>query len=119
MYAVVEIGGKQFIVKEGSIIDVDSMGLNAKDMVTIDRVLLVHSDSGTVVGKPVVDSCQVSAEVLEQLRDDKIIVFKFKRKTGYKVTQGHRQPLTRLRIKSIQTSKPKKTSTAKSTKEAS
>ena len=101
MLAVVEIGGKQFKVEKDSIIDVDKVELNAKDKLIIDRVLLTEDKGKVTLGTPVIDGASVTFEVLEQLKDNKIIVFKFKRKTGYKVTQGHRQRLSRLKVVSI------------------
>ena len=113
MLAVVEIGGKQFKVEKGTIIDVDKFELNAKDQLIIDRVLLIQNKGKVTIGTPIIEGASVSFEVLEQLKDDKIIVFKFKRKTGYKVTQGHRQRLSRLKVTSIDLQSGTKTSSSK------
>ena len=101
MYAIVEIGGKQFKVAEGDKIFVprlkDEVGAN----VTFDRVLLTSGDAGVSVGAPTVDGASVAAEVLGHVKGDKIIVFKKKRRKGYRVKNGHRQPYTRIKIGSL------------------
>lgn len=100
MIAVIELGSKQFIIEEGSIIDVEKIDTDSKK-IKIDNVLLVNDSKNTTVGQPTVKDATVEAEILEQFKDDKQTVFKFKRKTGYKKTQGHRQQLTRLKINKI------------------
>jgi len=101
MYAIVEIGGKQFKVAEGDKIFVprlkDEVGAN----VTFDRVLLTSGDAGVSVGAPTVDGASVAAEVLGHVKGDKVIVFKKKRRKGYRVKNGHRQPYTRIKIGSL------------------
>lgn len=99
MNAVIETGGKQYIVSEGLILDVEK--LNAEKKFTFDNVLMVFDDKETHVGAPNVEGATVEASILEQKRDDKITVFKFKRKTGYKVTQGHRQSISTIKIDKI------------------
>jgi len=103
MYAIVEIGGKQFKVAEGDKIFVprlkDEVGAN----VTFDRVLLTSGDAGVSVGAPTVDGASVAAEVLGHVKGDKVIVFKKKRRKGYRVKNGHRQPYTQVKIGSLST----------------
>ncbi len=100
MIAVIELGSKQFIIEEGSIIDVEKINTDS-NKINIDSVLLLNDSKTTTVGQPTVKGATVEAEILEQFKDDKQTVFKFKRKTGYKKTQGHRQQLTRLKINKI------------------
>ncbi|MEX1063685.1 MAG: 50S ribosomal protein L21 [Balneolaceae bacterium] len=101
MYAVVEIGGHQYKVAENDKIFVNRLNTE-DDAVTIDRVLLLKDDEGTVrLGRPVVEGAKVEARILGHLKDDKVIVFKKKRRKGYKVKRGHRQLLTQLQIESI------------------
>ena len=100
MLAVIEQGSKQYIIEEGSIIDVEKINSDKKT-ISIDSILLINNDGKTTIGQPTLKNVKVTAEILEQFKDKKETVFKFKRKTGYKKTQGHRQSLTRLKIKNI------------------
>lgn len=93
--AIFQTGGKQYRVSEGDIVKVEK--LNATGSVEFDQVLMV----GDKVGTPFVDGARVVAEVIEQKRDDKILVFKKKRRQNYRRTAGHRQFITVLKIKSI------------------
>ncbi|NDC82956.1 50S ribosomal protein L21 [bacterium] len=101
MFAIIETGGKQYKVEEGTIIDVEKLEVEAQGSVTFDKVLLVQSGEKTQVGQPYVSGASVSATVLNHVKDDKKIVFKFKPKTGYKRKAGHRQPLTTIRVSAI------------------
>ena len=98
-YAVFKSGGKQFVVKEGQTVRVPSVKAEAGSSLEIPA-LLTSSDN-TSVGAPVVDGAKVSATVLDHGRDQKMIVFKKKRRKHYKRTRGHRQGFTTLRIDSI------------------
>lgn len=93
--AIFQTGGKQYRVSEGDIVKVEK--LNATGSVEFDQVLMV----GDKVGTPFVDGARVVAEIIEQKRDDKILVFKKKRRQNYRRTAGHRQFITVLKIKSI------------------
>ena len=95
VFAVFQTGGKQYRVAEGDTIKVEK--LNATGSVTFDQVLMV----GDKIGTPYIDGAKVVADVLEQKRDDKILVFKKKRRQNYRRTAGHRQYITVLKIKSI------------------
>ena len=94
-FAIFQTGGKQYRVTEGDIVKVEK--LNATGSVEFDQVLMV----GDKVGNPFIDGAKVVAEVIEQKRDDKILVFKKKRRQNYRRTAGHRQYITVLKIKSI------------------
>ncbi len=102
-YAVVKTGGKQYRVTEGELVDVERLGGEVGATVTLDEVLLVSGggEEQARVGTPMVEQAQVTAEIVEQGRDKKIIVFKKKRRKGYKRKQGHRQMQTTLRIVEI------------------
>ncbi len=101
MYAVIESGGKQHRVELGSEIQVDRLDVQPGDSITLDRVLLVADGDTSAIGQPVVDGATVSAEVLAQVRGQKIIVFKYKPKARTRVKNGFRAELTSLRITDI------------------
>ena len=100
MYAVIATGGKQYKVSEGDIIRVEKLGAEADEKVTFDQVLLV-SDSDVKVGNPTVAGANVEATILSNGRAKKIIVYKYKRKTGYHKKNGHRQAYTEVKIDKI------------------
>ena len=98
MYAIVEIAGQQFKVEKDQQIFVHRLDTEEGSKIDFDKVLLLD-DAGTVnVGAPVITGAKVTAKVLEHLKGDKVIVFKKKRRKGYKVKNGHRQYLTKLEI---------------------
>ena len=97
MFAVIETGGKQYKVAKNDVILVEKLAVQAGDSVSLDRVLMV----GDKVGTPVVAGASVAATVIEQIRGDKIIIFKKKRRQNYRRKNGHRQYLTVLRITDI------------------
>lgn len=101
MYAVIVTGGKQYQVKEGDIIKVEKLNVEVGSTYNFDQVLLVSGEGDIKVGNPTVEGVKVEAEVLEQGKEKKIIVFKYKAKKGFKKKQGHRQPFTRVRINKI------------------
>ena len=103
MYAIVEIGGKQFKVAEGDTIYVPRLKDDVGANVTFDRVLLTSGDGGVSVGAPTVGGASVTAEVLGHVKGDKVIVFKKKRRKGYRVKNGHRQPYTQIKIGGLST----------------
>ena len=110
MYAIVEIGGKQFKVQKDQTLYVPRLDAAIGDSVTVDRVLLVGGNGSTQVGAPVVDGASVTLNVLDHVKGDKIIVFKKKRRKGYRVKNGHRQPYTRIAITDLATGGKKKSS---------
>ena len=100
MYAVIATGGKQYKVSEGDIIRVEKLGAEADEKVTFDQVLLV-SDADVKVGEPTVAGASVEGTVLSNGRAKKVIVYKYKRKTGYHKKNGHRQSYTEVKIDKI------------------
>jgi large subunit ribosomal protein L21 len=102
MYAIVETGGKQYRVEPGDTVAVERLAGEPGDTLDLDRVLLVGgADDAARVGAPGVAGAVVRAEVLGQIRGEKIIVFRYKSKVRYRRKTGHRQSLTRLRITDI------------------
>ena len=101
MYAIVKAGGKQYRVAPGETIYVERLEAAVGGKVTLDDVLLVGSEAGIQVGAPRIETASVVGTVLEQGRDHKIRVFKFKKRKHYRRTRGHRQSFTALRIDAI------------------
>ena len=100
MYAVIATGGKQYKVSEGDVISVEKLGAEAGSTVTFDQVLVIGGDS-MKIGTPTVAGATVSATVVEEGRDRKVIVYKYKRKSGYHKKNGHRQAYTKVKIDKI------------------
>ena len=100
MYAIIATGGKQYKVSEGDELCIEKLGAEADSQVTFDQVLVVGGEE-TKVGNPTVDGATVTATVVEEGRGKKVIVYKYKRKTGYHKKNGHRQPYTKVRIEKI------------------
>jgi large subunit ribosomal protein L21 len=101
MYAVIMTGGKQYRVKEGDILSVEKLNIEPGRKAQFDRVLLIEDGDDIQVGTPVLDNAMVLALVLENFKDEKVLVFKKKRRKQYRRTRGHRQPLTKIRIARI------------------
>lgn len=102
-YAVIQTGGKQYRVESGNEIDVEKLDGEVGTDIQFSEVLLVSDGADLRVGEPFVSGAKVSAEVVDQFKDDKVIAFKFRRRKGYHRTVGHRRQLTRLKIKTIST----------------
>ena len=101
MYAIVKIGGHQYKVEENQSVFVNRLNTDDEN-VTFEDVLLVKDDKGNVkIGKPTVEGAKVEAKIEDHLKSDKVMVFKKKRRKGYKVKRGHRQPITQLQIDKI------------------
>ena len=102
-YAIIEHGGKQYRVSPGDelVVERTQPDLKKGDGLVFDRVMLVSQGDAVRVGQPVVDGASVTSQVVAPIRGDKIIVFKKKRRKGYKKTQGHRQDYYRVRVESI------------------
>ncbi len=113
MFAVVKTGGKQYRVSAGDVIKVEKLAGEAGDSITLDNVLMVGEGESVTVGSPLVDGAAVTAEVLEQGRADKIVVFKKKRRHNYRRKAGHRQDITVLRVTDVAGGGKKKAAKAK------
>ena len=101
MYAIVDIAGKQFKVTKDQQIFAPKLSGEAGDKIEFKEVLLVDNDGKVKVGNPTVKGAKVSGKIVEHLKGDKVIVFKKKRRKGYKVKNGHRQSFTKIKIDSI------------------
>ena len=117
MYAIVEIAGQQFKVEKDQQVFVHRLEGKEGSKVTFDNVLLIDNNGKINVGAPAIAGASVAAKVLEHLKGDKVIVFKKKRRKGYKVKNGHRQYLTKIQIEAIsERGAAKKTAAAKEEK---
>lgn len=102
MFAIVTIAGQQFKVTQGQEIFVHRLEAAQGDKVSFDEVLLVENDGSVTVGTPIVRGAKVEATILEPMvKGDKVIVFKKKRRKGYRVKNGHRQQFSKIKIESI------------------
>jgi large subunit ribosomal protein L21 len=101
MYALVEINGKQYRAEKGAVLRVDRMEAEKGSALSLEKVLLLSGDS-IKVGAPYVSGAAVKATVQEEIKGDKIVVFKYKPKKDYRRTQGHRQRYTLLKVEEIQ-----------------
>jgi large subunit ribosomal protein L21 len=102
VYAIIRTGGKQYRVAAGETIYVELLDTPVGEKVTLGEVLLVGGEDGAQLGSPLLGNASVAATVVEQGRDHKIRVFKYKKRKHYRRTRGHRQSYTALRIDSIQ-----------------
>ena len=100
--AIFETGAKQFSAGVGDLVQVPRMPGTAGEAVTFDRVMLLRKGTETITGRPYIDGARIAGEIVDQGRDKKVIVFKFKRRTTYRNKNGHRQPHTVVRITGIQ-----------------
>ena len=101
MYAVVAIGGKQYVVKKGDRLEVEKQEVEAGKEITLDSVLLAADGARVVVGTPLVSGCRVTAKVLAPTKGPKVISFKYRRRKATHWTKGHRQQLSVLEIAEI------------------
>lgn len=101
MYAVIETGGKQYQVKEGDVVFIEKLAVEADETVTFDKIVAVGTDEGIRIGTPYVDGASVEAKVIKNGKAKKITVFTYKPKKGEKKKQGHRQPYTQVRIEAV------------------
>ncbi|MGD8306631.1 MAG: 50S ribosomal protein L21 [Ignavibacteria bacterium] len=101
MYAVVNIAGQQFKVSENKSYYVPKLSDDPESEITFDDVLLVGDDKKVKIGSPAVKGAKVQAKVIEHIKDDKIIVFKKKRRKSYRKFNGHRQQLTKIEVTKI------------------
>ena len=100
-HAIIETGGKQYRVKEGDVIYLEKLPLDADETVTFANVLAVLDDDDTKIGAPYVDGAAVDASIVKHGKSKKIIVYKMHPKKGYRRKQGHRQPYTKVQIDKI------------------
>ncbi|HIA13231.1 MAG TPA: 50S ribosomal protein L21 [Flavobacteriales bacterium] len=113
MYAIVNIAGQQFKVMNNQKIFVHRLEGKEDSSVTFDEVLLIEDDGKVLVGTPQIEGAAVSAKILEHMKADKVLVFKKKRRKGYKKLNGHRQLLTKIQIEKIEEKASKKAATKK------
>ena len=103
MYAVIETGGKQYRVSPGELVHVEKLPVSAEQDVIFEKVLLIQKDGETIVGTPLIQGAQVNGIVMDAVtKAPKVLIFKRKRRKGYRLKRGHRQQLTQVRIKDIQ-----------------
>jgi len=100
MYAIIQTGGKQYKVSQGDSISVEKLSANPGDTVSFD-VLFASGENGPVIGTPIVEGAKVTAEVVEQYKDKKLTVFRYKAKKNQRKKLGHRQPYTLIKITEI------------------
>lgn len=117
MYAIIKTGGKQYRVQKDDVLKIEKINAAAGDKITFDEVLVVGGDS-LVVGSPLVEGYAVEAEVVEQGKNDKVIIFKYKAKKDYRRKNGHRQPYTMVKITDIVSGVAKKEEVAEVATEA-
>jgi large subunit ribosomal protein L21 len=108
MYAIVEIAGQQFKVEEGKNIFVHRLDVENEKEIEFDQVLLIEDEGKILIGDPTIKDAIVEGKILDHLRGDKVIVFKKKRKKGYRIKNGHRQNFTKVQIVSIKEKAVKK-----------
>jgi large subunit ribosomal protein L21 len=102
MYAIVKTGGKQYKVAAGDVLTVEKLAGSTGDTVVLEEILMVNSEGTVDVGHPTLAQAKVTAEIISQTKAKKNIIFKSKRRKGYQKKTGHRQPITRIKIKEIQ-----------------
>ncbi len=108
MFAIVNIAGKQYRVAEGDQIKVASLSIKTGEKIKFDQVLLMNDGKNVRIGEPIVKDVSISGTVLNNGRERKVIVFKKKRRKGYRRKNGHRQSFSLIQIDKIETSAPKK-----------
>jgi len=101
VYAVIKTGGKQHKVTEGEVLKIEKIDAEVGAEITFNEVMMVKKDEQVTIGQPYIENASVTAEVVEQGKGDKVIVFKYKRKKNYQRKKGHRQLYTAVRIKAI------------------
>ncbi|ABA89821.1 ribosomal protein L21 [Syntrophotalea carbinolica DSM 2380] len=101
MYAVIKTGGKQYKVSEGDLVKIEKIEGAVGDTIELDEVLMVGGEE-VKIGTPLLPGAKVTARIVQQGKDKKVLVFHSKRRKGYRKTYGHRQPITRLQITGIE-----------------
>lgn len=105
MLAVIKTGGKQYLVKEGDEIEIEKIEGEPGKKIYFEKVLLLEKNGEVFLGQPYLEGVKVQGEILEQKKGKKIVVLKFKKKKRYRVKKGHRQLLTKVKIKKIEVKK--------------
>jgi len=103
MYAIIEVGAKQYNVKKGDIIDVEKQAAKEGKDITLNKILLLSKDKKVELGQPYIKDVKVEAEVLKHIKGEKVVSFKYRRRKSSHWKKGHRQQLTQLKIKEIVT----------------
>ncbi len=101
MYAIIEVGAKQYTVKKGDLIEVEKQNVPAGEEIVLDKVLFISKDKKASIGQPYLKTASVKAEVLAQTKGKKLVSYKYRRRKASHWKKGHRQQLTRLKIKEI------------------
>lgn len=101
MYAIIETGGKQYKVSNGDLVKIEKIDAKVGDSVNFDKVLAFNDDNKLSIGNPTVSGKTVKATIVEQAKAKKVVVYKYKRKSGYHKKNGHRQLYTLVKIESI------------------
>jgi large subunit ribosomal protein L21 len=102
MYAVIKTGGKQYSVAPGDEVKFEKLSGQAGETVVFDNILLTSDENGVSVGKPLLNDCKVKGTIVRQGRDKKVLVFKYKRRKGYRRKNGHRQSFSLVKIENIE-----------------
>ena len=101
MYALVEIKGRQYKAEKGAQLKVDRIEAEKGNTVEFDKVLMLNNDKDVKIGSPYLNGIKIAATVEDQIKDDKILVFKYKKRKNYQRTRGHRQPYTIIKVSDI------------------
>ncbi|HYE09912.1 MAG TPA: 50S ribosomal protein L21 [Patescibacteria group bacterium] len=101
MYAIIKTGGKQYRVNEGDVISVEKLDVASGEKIVFDEILVVSNNGELQIGAPVVSGAKVEGTVVQQGKEKKVVVFKYKPKKDYRKKQGHRQPFTKVKIEKI------------------
>lgn len=102
MYAIIEVGGKQFRVEEGDVIDVELLKTIQDGNVEFNKILLMNDGTAIKIGAPFLESCKVTGQYIEEIKGPKVIAYKYKRRQNYRRKVGHRQKYSRVKITKIE-----------------
>lgn len=102
MYAIVNTGGKQYRIQEGQILRIEKIAGDVGSEVSFDKILMLSDGENVTIGRPVLENVLVRAQIVEQDKAKKILVFKYKKRKRYRRKQGHRQPFTAVKINKIE-----------------
>jgi len=102
MYAIIETSGRQYKIEEGQIVYVDKNNIEPGNPITFDKVVMLRTDDAVQAGNPYVEGAKVVGTVVEHVRDDKVMIIKFKSRKMYRRVKGHKQPYTAVKVDKIQ-----------------